>query len=250
VNGGVEYAAVLLNAFHLRLIISIMQFLLQSIRGVTVNSIVFRRTAIFILAISFILSSCSVSQQATQTQKLSTAADAPYKNVLVIFLAESFDSRRYLETEIVKKLAEYGTHAVRSTSMMNSKVPVTRATFQAMVDEIGADAVLVTQLAALQTTGKVVNMNPQATYNFRPTYYYNVWSVELTEYVAPQAVDYDYKLSLATQVYSVRDKDVVWAMELNSNIHQAFDKPQDYSIYVKEAGAIVTQMRHGGLIAK
>jgi hypothetical protein len=93
-------------------------------------------------------------------------------------------------------------------------------------------------------------MNPQSTYNFRPTYYYNVWSVELTEYVAPQAVDYDHELSLATQLYSVQAKDVVWAMESNSNIHQAFDKGPDYSIFVKEAGAIVTQMLRGGLIAK
>lgn len=208
------------------------------------------RKAVYFLVASLVLSSCGGSQQVTQTQKLSAAADAPYKNVLVIFLAKSFDSRRYLETEIVNKLAERGTIAVRSTSMMNSKVPMTRQTFQAMVEEIGADAVLVTQLAALQTKGTVVDMNPQATYNFRPTYYYNVWSVELTEYVAPQAVDYEHKLSLATQLYSVQAKEVVWAMESNSDIQQAFDKGPDYSIYVKEADAIVTQMFRGGLIAK
>lgn len=249
-NGGVEYAAVLLNAFPLRPINSIMRSPLQSIKGVMMKSIVLRVTAVSILAMGFILSSCGGSRQVTQTQELSAAADAPYKNVLVIFLAKSFDARRYLETEIVKKLAEHGTNAVRSTSMMDSRVPVTRQTFQAMVDEIGADAVLVTQLAALQTTGTVVDMNPQATYNFQPTYYYNVWSVDLTEYVAPQAVDYDSKLSLATQLYSVQNEDVVWAMESNSNIHRAFDKGPDYSIFVKEAGAIVTQMLHGGLIAK
>jgi hypothetical protein len=250
VNGGVGYAAVLPYDFLLRPISYIMRAPLQSIKGVMVKSIINWRSAISILAMGFILSSCGVSQQVTETQKLSAAADAPYKNVLVIFLAKSFDSRRYLETEIVKKLAEQGTKAVRSTSMMDSKVPMTRQTFQAMVDEIGADAVLVTQLAALQTKGTVVNMNPQSTYNFRPTYYYNVWSVELTEYVAPQAVDYDHELSLATQLYSVQAKDVVWAMESNSNIHQAFDKGPDYSIFVKEAGAIVTQMLRGGLIAK
>jgi hypothetical protein len=227
-----------------------MRFQLQSIKGVTVTSIIFWRKAISILAMSFILSSCGGSQQVTETQKLSEAADAPYKNVLVIFLASSFDSRRYLETEIVNKLAEHGTNAVRSTSMMDSRVPVTRQTFQAMVDEIGADAVLVTQFADLQTTGTVVNMNPRSTYNIRPTYYYNVWSVELTEYVAPQAVDYEHKLSLATQLFSVQVKDVVWAMESNSNIQQAFDKGPDYSIYVDEAGAIVTQMLRGGLIVK
>lgn len=242
--------AVLLNVFPPGLINYIMRFQLHSSIGVEAMTVIFWRRAICFLGASLVLSSCGGSQQVTQTQKLSAAADAPYKNVLVVFLANSFDSRRYLETEIVNKLVEHGTHAVRSTSMMNSRVPVTRQTFQAMVDEIGADAVLVTQLAALQTTGTVVDMNPQATYNFRPTYYYNVFSVELTEYVAPQAVDYEHKLSLATQLYSVQAKDVVWAMESNSNIQQAFDKGPDYSVFVDEAGAIVTQMLRGGLIVK
>jgi hypothetical protein len=228
-----------------------MRFQFHLIAGVDVMSAISWRKAIWILGASLALSSCgTTTRHVTETQKLSAAADAPYQNVLVIFLASSFDSRRYLETEIVKKLADRGTHAVRSTSMMDTKVPVTRQTFIAMVDEIGADAVLVTQFAAVQTTGTVVDMNPQATHNIRPTYYYNVWSVELTEYVAPQAVDYEHDLSLATQLYSVQAKDVVWAMESNSNIQQAFDKGPDYSIYVDEAGAIVTQMLRGGLIAK
>jgi hypothetical protein len=211
---------------------------------------IFWRKVICTLGLSFVLGACSGSQQVTETQKLSTAADAPYSNLLVIFLTESFDSRRYLETEIVKKLAEHGTHAVRSTAMMDSRTPVTRPTFQAMVDEIGADAVLVTQLAAAQSKGTVVDMNPQSTHIIRPTYYYNVFSVELTEYVAPQGVDFEHELSLATQLYSVQAKDVVWAMESKSKIKQAFDKGPDYSIYVDEAGALVTQLRNGGLVTR
>jgi len=215
------------------------------------TSVIFWRKSICILGMSFVLGACAgAGTQVTETHKVSAAADAPYKNILVIFLDDSFDSRRYLETEIVKKLAERNTNAVRSTSMMDSRVPMTRQTFREMIDKIGADAVLVSQLADLQTTGTVVDMNPQATYNFRPTYYYNVFSVELTEYVEPQAVNYEHKLSLATQLYSVQAEDLVWAMESNSDIQEAFDKGPDYSIYVDEAGAIVTQLHHGGLIAR
>jgi hypothetical protein len=132
--------------------------------------------------------------------------------------------------------------------MMDSRTPVTRETFVDMVDKINADAVLVTQIADLQSSGKVVNMNPQATYNFRPTYYYNVWSVDLQEYREPQAMDFEHQLSLATQLFSVQAKDVVWAIESNSDIIQAFDDGRDYSIYVKEAKAIVNSLAKGGLI--
>ena len=200
--------------------------------------------------ISVALAACSTAPQVTTTQKFAESADAPYENVLVIFLADKFDSRRYLETEVVKKLAESGTQAVASTSLMDSRVPVTRQTFVAMVEDLGSDAVLVTQVANLQSEGTVVDMNPEATYNFRPTYYYNVWSVDLQEYKEPQAVDFEHSLALATQLYSVSAKDVVWAIESQSNIKQAFDKGPDYSIYVDEAKAITSSLRKDGLISK
>jgi hypothetical protein len=220
-----------------------------SIEGLDVTSNNPWRKAIHALSFSAVLVAFAGPQLAA-AQDEPEAAGAPYKNILVIFLSSSFDSRRYLETEVVKKLAEEGTTSVRSTSMMNTKVPMTKETFLAMVEEIDADAVLITQLADLQTKGTVVDMNPQATYNFRPTWYFNVWSVELTEYVAPPAMNYEHKLSLATQLYSVQAKKAVWAMESNSNIMQAFDKGPDYSIYVKEAGAIVKELRSSDMIAK
>jgi hypothetical protein len=201
-----------------------------------------------VLSASFLTACGAGPTKVTTTHELADASDAPYENVLVIFLAESFDTRRYLETEIVKSLAENGTKGVRSTSMMNSQTPLTRQTFGDMVDKIDADAVLVTQIADLQSSGKVVNMNPQATYNFRPTYYYNVWSVDLQEYREPKAIDFEHKLSLATQMYSVQAEDVVWAIESNSDIIQAFDDGRDYSIFVKEAKAIVNSLAKGGLI--
>ena len=200
--------------------------------------------------ICVVLAACSTGPQVTTTQKFAESADAPYKNLLVIFLADKFDSRRYLETEVVKKLTENGTQAVASTSMMDSRTPKTRQTFLAMVESIGADAVLVTQIANLRSEATVVDMNPEATYNFRPTYYYNVWSVDLQEYKEPQAVDFEHSLALATQLYSVSSKDVVWAIESHSNIKQAFDQGPDYSIYIDEAKAIASSLRKDGLISR
>ncbi len=214
------------------------------------RSMIFWQRAVCVFAISVAVAACSTGPQVTTTQKFAESTNAPYENLLVIFLADKFDSRRYLETEVVKKLAENGTQAVASTSMMDSRTPKTRQTFLAMVEKTGADAVLVTQIANLQSEGTVVDMNPEATYNFRPTYYYNVWSVDLQEYKEPQAVDFEHSLALATQLYSVSSKDVVWAIESHSNIKQAFDQGPDYSIYVDEAKAIASSLRKDGLISK
>jgi len=200
--------------------------------------------------IVFALGACSTGPQITTTQELSESADAPYKNILVIMLHSSFDVRRILEDEVVALLSEQGTKAVASTSKMNTKTPVTRQTFLAMVEEIGADGVVITRLVSLQSEGEMVDMNPQATYNFRPTYYYNVWSVDLEEYVEPQAAKFEHSLVLATQLYSVKDKEPVWAIESKSKISQGIDEVKGYSVIMDEAKAISTHLSRDGLIAR
>ena len=203
-----------------------------------------------VLGMAVALEACSMGPQVTRTQDVSESADTPYRKILVITLLSSFDSRRYLEDEVVRQLAELGTDAVASTSMMNTKTPVTRQTFLAMVEKIGADAVVVTQLASLESKGTMKDMNPQSTHIFRPTYYYNVWSVELTEYVEPQAAKFEHSLVLVTQLYSVLNHEAVWAIESKSKIVQDFDEVKGYSIIVDEAKAIATHLSRDGLLAE
>ena len=210
---------------------------------------IWQRTPLFFV-FAIALGACAAGPQITRTQEVSESADTPYQKILVITLLSSFDSRRYLEDEVVLQLSKLGTDSIASTSMMNTKTPVTRQTFLAMVDEIDADAVLVTQLASLESKGTMKNMNPQATRNFRPTYYYNVWSVELEEYIEPQAAEFKHSLVLATQLYSALNREVVWAIESKSKIVQGFDQVNNYSIIVDEANAIATYLSRDGLIAQ
>ena len=103
---------------------------------------------------------------------------------------------------------------------------------------------------SLESKGTKKDMNPQATRNIRPTNYYNVWSVELEEYVEPQAVEFEHSLVLATQLYSALNREVVWAIESKSKIVWDFDRIGDYSFVVDEAKAIATHLSRDGLIAR
>ena len=176
------------------------------------------RHIFLIFVFALVLGACSTGPQVTRTKELAASADTPYEKLLVIALFDSFDSRRYLEQEVVTKMSVLGTDAVASTSMMDSKTPVTRQTFMAMVDEIGADAVLVTQLMSLQSEATVKDMRPETTVNFRPTYYYNVFSVEVTEYLEPQSIEFEHSLVLMTELFSVLKRESVWAIQANSKI--------------------------------
>lgn len=205
---------------------------------------------ILCLAALLSLGACASGPTVTTVQELSESAGAPYDNILVVSLFKSFDVRRYLEKEIVTELSARGVHAVASTSMMDTRTPVTRQTFVGMVEKLGSDAVLVTQLVTLETRGKLTDMNPQATINVRPTYFYNVWSIEQTEYVEPQAMELTHTLALSTELHSVRDRAPVWAIESRSRIVQDFDHTQDYSVFVDEAKAITRRMSEDGLVAR
>ncbi len=204
---------------------------------------------IFLLSILVLLYACA-APQVTRVQPLAASADAPYDNVLVVSMFSSFDMRRIVEKEIVKQLAAQGTKAVASTSMMDTRTPVNRKTFVDMVESLDSDAVLVTQLVSLDSESKMKDMNPQATYNFRPTYYYNIWSVDLTEYVEPQRLELKNTVLLATTVYSASSKEPVWGIQTQSKFTQDFDQQRGIGAVQEEATAIALYLKRDGLIAK
>jgi len=203
-----------------------------------------------LLALSIVLSGCASYTKIDVTQTLNDATDAPYEKILVVTLFDSFDARRYLEDEIVKQLADLGTAAVASTSMMNTKTPIVRQTFIDMIDEIGADALLLTQLTAHQAGFREVDASPEATYNFRPTYYFNVWQVDLKEYVEPPRLEFDHSLVLVTEVLSVAKREPVWAIESKSRFVEIQENGVEDQVFVDEANAIVKHMKSSKLLAR
>jgi len=202
------------------------------------------------LAASLILflGACAAGPQVTVSQPLSDAADAPYEKFLIVTLFSSFDSRRYLEEEVADRLKALGISAVPSTSMMDTRTPVIAQTFIDMVDEIGADAVLLTQLSSHGAEARAEAARPEATMNYWPTYYYNVFEVQLTEYVEPPRINIEHTLVLATEVLSVQTKSPVWAIDSSSKFVHIEEDGLDYSIYTKEADAIVNRMKRDGLV--
>ena len=208
-----------------------------------------RKRTLLWVGVTFMVAGCA-GTQVTRVQALSESADVPYRKILVVALLDSFDARKYLESELVTQLSQRGVDAVASTSMMTSRDAATRRTVVAMVDDVEADAVLVSQLASVASDVKVKDMRPEATYNFRPTYYYNVWSVELTEYVEPQSVAVGHSIVLASQLYSVSVRDAVWGIEAKFRIAQNIDQYWDYAVFPEQAEAVATHMSRDGLIAR
>ena len=210
----------------------------------------FRQLAVLFLAATVALAPAYAKPRIKRTLDVPESADTPYENILVIALFEKFDSRRRLENAVVAELAKRGTDAVASTSMMNTKTPVTRQTFATMLDELDSDAVLVTQLVNLKSEAYMTeSTSPEATYKVRPTYYFNVWEVNLTEYTEPPSTEVKASFVLATQLYSVLSEDAVWAIESKSKIVQTGGPAANYLLYLDEGEAMVKRMAKDDLVA-
>ncbi len=209
-----------------------------------------RKTLPGMLGALILVTGCSTSHEIEVTQDLDETADAPYGKILVVALFDSHDARRYLETEIVNALAKEGATGVASTTMMDSRTPIVRQTFVDMIDDIGADGLLLTQLTALKTNIEEQDASPQATYNYWPTYYWNVWGVELTEYVEPPRILAEHSLVLVTQAFSVAERKPVWALESKSKFVEVQEEGLDYNIFIDEANTIVKNLKRDGVIDK
>lgn len=181
---------------------------------------------------------------------MAETADKPYQKFLVIGLFSKFSVRNKFELELVRQLSELGADAVASTTMMDRGTPLTRQTFLPMVEKIDADAVLITQVADLNSETSMKDMSPEATYNVGATYYFNVWTVELTEYVEPQAIEVDNSLVLATQLYSVATRELVWAIESKSNIVNTAGQVAYTPIIIDEVDAIAAHLSAEGLVPR
>lgn len=212
-------------------------------QGSTVNKL-----ALLVSAALFI-TACS-APSIKRVQPLAETADVPYDNVLVVTLFDSFDVRRNFESEIVKQLQARGIKARASTSMMTMKTPVNKETVLAAVAELGSDSVLVSQLVHLDTASKVREASPEASYNVRPTYYYNVWNVELTEYEAPKGLELTHTYTMAIEMFSVSTISPVWAIETTSKLSRDINQQTTGTTATDEARAIVNAMSHDGLLAK
>jgi hypothetical protein len=105
-------------------------------------------------------------------------------------------------------------------------------------------------LVSFESEGTEKTRRPETTYNIRPTYYYNVWSVELTEYMEPPGMEYANTLVLATQLFSVLEEESVWTIETDFHFVHDMDQTRDYSNIVAQAEAIAKQLSRDGLIAR
>ena len=149
----------------------------------------------FVLAL-LLLPSCAT------TQLTSVWRDEAYqvqpRKILVIGILKTPGNRRILEDEMVKQLKARGTDAVAGYTVLPEQIEANRETIAATMNEIGADAVLISRPVDKKSVTTYVPGTPQMGYpgyagGWHSYYTYSPGYVVQDEYAVAETNLYDLK---------------------------------------------------------
>ncbi len=207
------------------------------------------RTAVALLSVA-LHSGCANTAYVSTVQPLADAADVPYKKILVLAVFDSFETRSLAERAMVNDIKKTDTDAVAATAEMLTTTPLNAETLRNMIAKTGADAILVTQVLQLSdSTSKVKNRSPEASWKVRPTYYFNVWEVRLNEYMEPPFLETEAKILLLTELFETSSQELVWVAESKAKIVKDMSRPGYYPVVSSAAEKIARQMQDDGIMS-
>lgn len=159
--------------------------------------------------IVFLLAACATTQIKAVWKDYSYSSRP--QRVMVIYVAKEPIYRRMYEDEFVSQLKARGTDAIASYTTLPDKSQDDQAAIASMVEQLGADAVLVSRLVSRRS----VRVYYPATVSHRPNHY-ATWPEYYRHGYAlintpGYTTKYDYAL-METNLYDVRNNTLVWAV--------------------------------------
>jgi hypothetical protein len=197
----------------------------------------------FLLAVSLVFAACSAS---TRTVTSTTAAKYQgdgFNNILVIGVANDYNSRSRFERILVTKLAEHNVTAVAYYRAMGGSDPIERESVKQLVESEGFDAVLITRVLnqnvdAKSKSGsaatKSVRKDEGALHLFRYDY------EDLNE---PPNFSFDVSVKLSTEVFDTSSESLVWAIEADISRKEVVSQVVDEAVKI-----IIQRLQKDGVI--
>lgn len=149
------------------------------------------------------------------------------QKIMVVAVAKEPIYRRLFEDEFVLQLKARGTDAIASYSTLPDKSQDDQAAIAKMVQQLGADTVLVSRMVSK----RIVRIEYPDSFTHRP-YYYGRWPDYYRRgydliYMPGYTTNYEYAL-VETNLYNSHDDKLIWAATTETgveNFNQAHIKP-------------------------
>ncbi len=207
------------------------------------------------------LAACSTPTKMASGWREDGRPARPYTRVLVVTVAEDFNRRRLFENALASELAAGGTTGIPSTRTMLTTDVLDRESVGALVKATGAEAVLVTRLAAQSVAVKqerdrevLKSEAPGAPPVGSPTvegpYFYNVYTYDYAVSSEPGALVINRDVIVTTDLFETVKGERLYTLrsEVRFSNAENLDQNTDVAVIDRVAAETARQLRRDGAV--
>lgn len=186
---------------------------------------------------------CAPQTEVVKLYENPEGAQRTFKRLLVVNLSSDHNQQQLFEDEIAGRLRRAKTEAVPSYTLLDASKGLLQDDINRVSDEVGADGILITHIASVDTNVEKVRGREEILSTCRrgdPVDYFLYDHKVLRE---PDSVKIASTIVVITNLYDAHSHDRVWTIQST-----CFDKTSIAEMLGDEATAIVRQLRIDELI--
>jgi len=195
--------------------------------------------------LAVLISACATSTQTMASKDASTIDRPPFKNILVIGVANDYEGRTRFERNLAKELTASGMSASPMYVAAGGNRPFTREAIEELVEANGYDAVLISRVLERDTdtsTKSGSSVTKAVRRNDRPVDLFRYDYEELNE---PVTMDINLSVRILTELFAAADNERIWALE------SMISKKKTLEDVINEASEkIVRRLKRDGVIGR
>ena len=197
---------------------------------------------LLLIAVSAVATGCA----ATSTTSASPdRAKVSYSNFLVIGVAGDYTNRAYFERSVVSGIRAKGSSSSAFHVVAGGNKPVTREAVKEAIVSGGFDAVVVTRVLDTDTEVDTDNSVAGAKATHKDGGLINLFRYDYEELNESLAIEFNTKITFATELYDAASEQLVWAVESTGS------RQENIGMLIDETAAtVVKQLARKKLIRK
>lgn len=186
---------------------------------------------------------CATPTEVVPLYQADSIDGAPYGRILVLNVASDRQQQADFETEIMRRLRAEGTNPFAAHRLLASGEPIEQAELDRVSADVGADAILVTHIASLDTEVDIDEGRTDIVSECRGGNPLDYFLYDRTTITEPDSVRLAHTVTVISNLYDAHTRERLWTIQST-----CFEKSSMPEVMLEEALAIVRQLKRDGLI--
>lgn len=202
-----------------------------------------RRIVGFVAVALAVTAACAPQTETLKLYEDPAVGSKAYKRLLVIDISSDHNQQQQFENEVVLKLRKEQVDAIPSYTHLDASKGLLQDDIDRVSEEVGADAILVTHIASVDTSVEQKEGRERIDSTCRsgdPVDYFLYDHKVIRE---PDSVKVAHTVIVITNLYDASSRDRIWTIQST-----CFNKSSMSETFMEEANAIVRQLRIDELI--